>query len=536
MDLLVYDKMNTLRILLIDDDNDDYVLTRDLIAEITAQQIVLDWASSPQAAYDMMASVQYDLCLLDYYLGSQTGLHVMQELQARCHHCPVIVLTGQNDYDTDVEMMKAGADDYLLKSDLTPRLLERSIRYAVERNRMMHKLRESEQRLSEALRRSESRFRRLSDSNMIGIIVAGDSGKILEANEAFLAMIGYSREGMAKQELRWTDITAPGHEYLDEAAICEMRERGFCRPFEKEYVRKDGSRVPVLIGCAAMEQGGGEIIAFVMDLSDRKRWEQETLEARERAEAANRAKDDFLATLSHELRTPLTPVLGVLDIAAEHEDLSEEFLGYLDIIRRNILLEAHLIDDLLDMSRILRGKLPLYLMDIDVCSVVDRALAVCEQDINAKKMRLMVNLESPGCLVHGDAARLQQVFWNLIKNAVKFTPTEGEIHVVCKAMDSGGCEIQVSDTGIGIDPSLLEAIFDPFEQGEKNTTKRFGGLGLGLSISRRLVELHGGTIHAHSRGAGRGATFIVRLPVVQSSCDDSNPDAAIGRPMRELVP
>lgn len=522
--------MNALRILLIDDDNDDYVLTRDLVDEITAQQIVLDWAPSPLEAYEMMASVRYDLCLLDYNLGSHTGLHVLQELHARCYHCPVIVLTGQNDYDTDVEMMKAGADDYLLKSDLTPRLLERSIRYAVERNRMMHELKESQQRLSEALRRSESRFRRLSDANMIGIIVASESGRILEANDAFLSMIGYLREDIEKREVRWTDITAPGHEYLDEAAISEMRKRGFCRPFEKEYVRKDGSRVPVLIGCAVMEQAGGEIIAFVMDLSDRKRWEQETQDARERAEAANRAKDDFLATLSHELRTPLTPVLGVLDIAAEQEDLPEEFIGYLEIIRRNILLEAHLIDDLLDMSRILRGKLPLHLLDIDICSVVHRALAVCEHDISSKKMRLTVDLQSPGCFVHGDAARLQQVFWNLIKNAVKFTPAEGEIEVQCRTMDSGGCEIQVSDTGIGIDPALLEAIFDPFEQGEKNTTKRFGGLGLGLSISRRLVELHGGTIHAHSDGEGCGATFTVRLPVAQSSCGDSSPDAALHRP------
>ncbi len=505
----------SLRVLLIEDDNDDYVLTRDLLADITARRFVLDWASSPQAGYQMLASESYDLCLLDYHLGAETGLDVLQELRARGYDHPVIVLTGQSDYATDVEMMKAGADDYLLKSELTPRLLERSIRYAMERNRMMYALKESEQRLSDALRRSESRFRRLSDSNMIGIIVLDASGIILEVNDAFEAMVGYTREDMGRDLLRWTDITAPGYEHADSVAISEIIHRGYCTPFEKEYVRKDGTPVPVLLGAAAMEEAEGEIIAFVIDISDRKRWERETQEARARAEAANRAKDDFLATLSHELRTPLTPVLGVLDIAVEQDDLPEEFMTYLDIIRRNITLEAHLIDDLLDMSRILRGKLPLHLQDVDIRSVVLNALSVSEADIQAKQIHVTIDLASDNCMVRGDEARLQQVFWNLIKNAAKFTPAAGGIHIAGRVMFDGTYQVTVADTGIGIDPLLLDAIFDPFDQGEKNTTKRFGGLGLGLSISKRLVELHGGSIAATSAGPGTGATFTVSFPLIQ---------------------
>lgn len=504
-------------ILLIEDDNDDYFLTAELLKEISSQRLILDWASSPEMAFPMLASASYDLCLLDYNLGAETGLDVLRELRRRGYEHPVIILTGQDDYDTDVEMMKAGADDYMLKSELTPRSLERSIRYARERHQMVLALRESELRLTDALRKSESRFHRLSDSNMIGIIATTAHGVISEANDAFLSIIGYSSEELIDRQLRWTDITPPEYAAVDAATVREIIESGFHPPYEKEYIRKDGTTVPVLIGMTLLEGTAGEAIGFVMDLSERKRWERETQEAREKAEAANRAKDDFLATLSHELRTPLTPILGALEILSEWEDVPGEFAVYLEMIERNITLEAHLIDDLLDMSRILRGKLPLHLTEVDLRTVVGAALAICERDVQEKQINVSASHADENCLVMGDSARLQQVFWNIIKNAAKFTPAGGEIRIRSSITSDDYCEVSILDTGIGIEQSLLSIIFRPFEQGEEMTNKQFGGLGLGLSITRRLVEMHHGDIWADSAGPGTGSTFTVRIPLLQRS-------------------
>ena len=236
--------------------------------------------------------------------------------------------------------------------------------------------------------------------------------------------------------------------------------------------------------------------------------------ARAEAEAANRAKDHFLATLSHELRTPMAPVLMTVSSMENDTNLPEETRASLRMIRRNVELEARLIDDLLDLTRISSGKLELKSSDTDVHSLICHARDVCLPDAEAKRQRIELQTGARQCYVRGDATRLQQVFWNLLRNAVKFTPDCGEIRVRT-FNDEGGCLIaQVIDSGIGIDPAVLPRIFDAFEQGGQQITRRFGGLGLGLAISKAVVDLHGGTLAVHSDGPGKGSTFTVALRTI----------------------
>ncbi len=236
--------------------------------------------------------------------------------------------------------------------------------------------------------------------------------------------------------------------------------------------------------------------------------------ALEVAESSDRAKDQFLAVLSHELRTPLTPVLMAVSALQLQPGLPEPMRDALQMIRRNIALEANLIDDLLDLTRIARGTLQLALEAMDVHEAVRRALEICAGEIGEKSHRLTIDLAAKSPLVQGDFARLQQVFWNLIKNAVKFTPASGEISI--RSENAGGLiRIQIADSGIGIAPEALTRIFNPFEQGSEQVVRQFGGLGLGLAISRATIDAHGGRISATSPGENRGAIFTLELTPFQ---------------------
>jgi len=232
------------------------------------------------------------------------------------------------------------------------------------------------------------------------------------------------------------------------------------------------------------------------------------------AEAAGRAKDKFLATLSHELRTPLTPVLAIISELRLDQRLPADVLADLQTVHRNINLEARLIDDLLDLTRIVRGKFEIQLRPVNLRRVIEHAFGAVSRE--GTEARCEFDLEALAHPVIGDSARLTQVFWNLLKNALKFTPLDGVVRVHASVEEDGvqrWAIVEVQDTGIGIEPATLATIFDAFEQGERSITRNFGGLGLGLAISRPIVEAHGGTITASSAGRERGSTFTVRLPL-----------------------
>lgn len=248
-------------------------------------------------------------------------------------------------------------------------------------------------------------------------------------------------------------------------------------------------------------------------LTERKREGEILKHAKEAAEAANSAKDQFIAVLSHELRTPLTPVLATVTSLETSDSFPDHFRSDIHTIRRNVEMESRLIDDLLDVTRISKGKIELYRETVDAHACLQNTVEICKNEIADKDLKLSFDLSAANHYVLADAARLQQVFWNLLKNGIKFTPEGGSIRL-STSNEGERLRIAFTDTGIGIEPELMDRIFNAFEQGEQTKTRQFGGLGLGLSIAKTVVELHDGTLTCQSDGKNRGACFSVELGTV----------------------
>ena len=263
------------------------------------------------------------------------------------------------------------------------------------------------------------------------------------------------------------------------------------------------------------------LVAVHTDITLRKQTEIEIARARDQALAASRAKDDFLAALSHELRTPLNPVLLVASDGAGNAQLSSEIREVFEMIRRNVELEARLIDDLLDLTRITRGKLLLDLRPVEVVAILRDALATVQAEADEKHITIVRDWEVQPLRGVGDAVRVQQVFWNVLKNAVKFTPAGGRVTIQTRR-EGSRARVVVADTGIGLTPGEIGQIFNAFSQGDHagpEGSHKFGGLGLGLAISHMLVELHGGEIRAASAGRNEGATFTVEMPLTSAAAE-----------------
>jgi signal transduction histidine kinase len=254
-------------------------------------------------------------------------------------------------------------------------------------------------------------------------------------------------------------------------------------------------------------------LPFAEDLAARAATAAENARLYQELRHANAAKDHFIAVLSHELRTPLNPVLMTVADLEGDQDVPSSIREQLTVVRRNVELEARLIDDLLDSTRIASGKLQLYRTIVDATELIRRAVAIVEGEAQAKGVRLDIRICAQPCPVDADPARLQQVIWNVVKNAVKFTHDGGLVRLSCQIEPPGWIRVKVEDNGIGIEAEYLGKIFNAFEQGDLRTGHRFGGLGLGLAISKALVTLHGGSLIAQSAGSGLGATFTIELPL-----------------------
>src|ERR1043166_1974803 len=255
-------------------------------------------------------------------------------------------------------------------------------------------------------------------------------------------------------------------------------------------------------------------LALSAGMTERRRIENTLQQQKSVVEAANRTKDNFLAMLSHELRTPLTPFITALDTLETGPVSSEESREALAMIRRNVELESQLIDDLLDLTRIAKDKLRLSFDIIDAHRAISNVVEICRPEAALKNLRLYVNLRAGAHHVSADTAKFQQIIWNLLKNAIKFTPENGEIVISSENPAPQMFHLTVRDTGVGIEPDLMERIFDPFEQGNRSVERGFGGLGLGLAISKSLAQAHGGTLVARSEGRNRGSTFTLSMPTV----------------------
>ena len=281
-------------------------------------------------------------------------------------------------------------------------------------------------------------------------------------------------------------------------------------------IRKDGSELPIDDSGAPIRESDGTVRGVVLvfrDFTAHKDFERTLIRAKEEIEASSRAKDKFLATLSHELRTPLTPVLAILSSWEATHQLPSALRPDLQILRRNVELEARLIDDLLDLTRIDNGKLSLEKEVVDVPSLIDSAVELFSDEIQRRSLRLRCLLEADHCYFQADPARLQQVFLNVIGNAVKFTPDGGSIEIATANPSDTQLTITVTDNGIGMSEEVMTRLFRRFEQGDLASDRKYRGLGLGLSIAKALVEAHGGTLQADSKGPGRGSSFAISFPV-----------------------
>lgn len=370
------------------------------------------------------------------------------------------------------------------------------------------------------------------------VIVTDLEGVVTFWNEGATRLFGWTAEEM---------IGRPYADRLPEPSRGEVarwigRIAAGGAEFSGEWMdnRKDGSQIWIEASTRRISDAEGNpvgIMGVSHDISDRKRAEndRDDLLARERAahaeiERANQAKDEFLAVLSHELRTPLTPVLTSVQLMERDLTLTEEQRETVMMIRRNIELEARLIDDLLDLTRISRGKLELFLAPVDVHLKIQHVAAICDADLKSKRLHFTLDLGAAHPQVRADAARLQQALWNLLKNAVKFTPEGGAIAIRTRDAEPGVVQIQVVDTGCGIAPDVLPTIFDAFVQGGREVTRRHGGLGLGLAITKRLVEMHGGDLHVSSEGPGKGSVFTLALPTVLQAMAKPTDSTADGLP------
>jgi len=408
----------------------------------------------------------------------------------------------------------------------------------------------------EALRRSDARFQRLLLSKIIGVFVATLDGDILEPNDEFLRMVGYSRQDVEDGTLRWDNITPPEYVPLDELAVRKLQATGRADPWEKEYIRKNGSRIPVVVGVTMLDEGERTCLCFALDVTRQKQVEAELQAAKEAADQANEAKSAFLANISHEIRTPMNAIIGMTEFVLE-TNLAPEQREYLTMVQDSAESLLKLINDVLDFSKIEAGRLELEEIEFSLHDCVGGAVKSLAIDASSRGLELVCGIDRDvPCRVVGDPSRLRQILSNLVGNAIKFTEVgEVVVRVSCVSKNNGDAALDVRsdrlqpvearsdrlqpgkgpaeaghyepaathpsevavvrllvrDTGIGIPPEKQDRIFNAFEQVDKSMARRFGGTGLGLAISSRLASLFGGDLSCSSR-PGEGTEFRLELP------------------------
>ncbi|MGH8140631.1 MAG: response regulator [Steroidobacteraceae bacterium] len=470
-------------------------------------------AETGAAALRLVRELLPQLVLCDVKLPDMSGIDVCREIKrdAATRTIPVIQISATFVTEKDQQSGLRGGADIYLTEPLEPKVLETVVRVLLQ-------LRRTEAGLKE----TEERWQRLVDSNVVGVVVV-ENGRIVEANEMFQAMVGYTGEDFRSSQVTLHAITPADHHEAADRAAAEVLARGSCATFEREYLRKDGSRVSAVVGAALIDSQRRRWMALVLDISEQKRVEAEKEQAFEReriaraqAEEATRLKDDFLANLSHELRTPMNIIIGWAHLLRNGPLSDEQKTRATEAIERAARSQAQLIEDLLDVSRIVTGKFRMEMQSVNPGLILKSAVDSLRLVASTKGVAVTLSQDAPGAMVRGDPDRLQQVFWNLLSNAVKFTPADGCVDVLMQSSQTH-VSVTVTDTGVGIARDFLPHVFDRFRQADSTSTRQHTGMGLGLAIVRHVVELHGGTARAESAGENNGATFSVRLPLMRAS-------------------
>ncbi|MGF1963332.1 MAG: ATP-binding protein [Aulosira sp. DedVER01a] len=529
----------TTRILLADDNAD----MRDYVKRLLSSRYTVDVVANGITALNVVRDNPPDLVLTDVMMPGIDGFELLRSLRCdpQTQEIPIILLSARAGEESRIEGLAAGADDYIVKPFSARELLAR-----VETNLKLSQLRQvarkqeqvlrmeaeaalrDRQQAEAELRQSQELFQQMADTiESVFWLSDPQAQKMLYVSPAYEKIWGRSCESLYADSKSWMETIHPDDREQVRMAGEKCLAKGN-HTEEYRILRPDGTiRWICDRGFLVRDRHGQpyRIAGVAEDISDvynelrlRKQAEQEREEllvreraAREEAERANRIKDEFLAVLSHELRSPLNPILGWSKLLQNSKLNAKQTAEALATIERNANLQAQLIEDLLDVSRILRGKLVLNTMPLDLGRVIYSALETVQLAAQAKSLEIYTNI-SPMVSAIGDATRLQQVVWNILANAVKFTPPGGKIEVDLTPVGSNA-QIRVKDTGKGIHPEFLPYVFDHFQQEDGSTTRQFGGLGLGLAIVRQLVELHGGTVAVESLGEGQGATFTVQIPL-----------------------
>jgi PAS domain S-box-containing protein len=389
-------------------------------------------------------------------------------------------------------------------------------------------------RAEEALRESEERFSKAFRASPDSLIISRLSDAlIIEVNDSFVALTGYSRDEIVGQSATSLGLLVdPGER---QRLLEILSAQGCIRDRELRMRRKSGEIRLILFSAEPIELRGEHCwLTMGQDITESKLAEEELQRlfhqekaAREEAETANRMKDEFLATVSHELRTPLTSIMGWASMLLNASMLGPQARHALEVIVRSAKSQSELIDDVLDMARIVKGRLKLDARPVEIESIFHAAVEIIRPVANAKRITLQVLALGCTCKVYGDASRLQQAIWNLLSNAVKFTGEGGHIEAQL-AFSPAQAEISITDDGIGIEPQFLPYVFERFRQADSSSTRTHGGLGLGLAIVHRIVEVHGGVVSAFSPGKGRGSTFRIILPLMKPA-DESTPIVELER-------
>ena len=360
------------------------------------------------------------------------------------------------------------------------------------------------------LRNSERQYRRLFEAAKDGILILNAiTGQIEDVNPFLVTLLGYSREEFMGRKLwevgPFKDVTA------NKLAFEELKRKEYIRYEDLPLQRRDGRLVSVEFVSNVYDVNGGAVIQCnIRDITIRKEMMNELRRAKKEAEEANEAKSLFISMLSHELRTPLNPLMMLIHAWKTEQRLPPEFLPDLEIMQRSVEIQTQLIDDLLDITAINHGKIKIDFKPQDIHELLRYAVEVVQPQIDVQKIQVAMSLDAKHTIVLTDFTRLTQVFWNLLKNSVKFTPAGGTV-TITTANEGTKIRVNVGDTGIGIPLNAIKGIFDAFEQGINGGPHGFGGLGLGLTIAKSLIEHLGGSISVMSEGSGRGSLFTVML-------------------------